>query len=269
VFSGAGITVNGPGIRVALRGLLINGQGGTTGIDFAQGTALTVEDCIVSNMTTVGIDIHAAGSRVYMRNTTVRGAGEGGIGVRAAAAVMLDGVRLLDGAGYGLALTGSGAVATLANGVARANGAAGIVMQPDTGATGQLVVTDSLVTGNYTDGLQTTASGAGGRTDVAVQRSTFARNAGSGIVMMSAASGVTAGAVRQAVITRHESGVGFALVAPSATATATLESSTITYNDQGAGVAGLGVLETRGNSTILHNPSGDLVGPAPVAIVGK
>ncbi len=40
VASGTGITVNAPGATVVLRGLTVNGQGGTTGITFSAGSKL-------------------------------------------------------------------------------------------------------------------------------------------------------------------------------------------------------------------------------------
>src|SRR5258706_80464 len=50
VFTGDGITVNGPGIIVVLRGLSINGQGGGYGIALEQAAHLRIENCVISNM---------------------------------------------------------------------------------------------------------------------------------------------------------------------------------------------------------------------------
>jgi hypothetical protein len=44
VFTGPGITVSGPGIKVALSGLRLIGLGGTIGINFTQGARLAVRD---------------------------------------------------------------------------------------------------------------------------------------------------------------------------------------------------------------------------------
>jgi hypothetical protein len=72
VFSGIGVDVHGTGIAVALRGLTINGQGGTKGISFDLGASLTIEDCEISNMTQSGIFAAAPGSLTTIKNTVVR-----------------------------------------------------------------------------------------------------------------------------------------------------------------------------------------------------
>ena len=50
VFSGDGVVVAGGGIKVVLRGLSINGQGGNRGIFYTLATELVVERCAISNM---------------------------------------------------------------------------------------------------------------------------------------------------------------------------------------------------------------------------
>jgi hypothetical protein len=77
VFSGIGINVHGTGIVVALRGLTINGQGGTRGISFDLGTSLIIEDCEISNMTQAGIFAAASDGLTTIKNTVVRNNGIG------------------------------------------------------------------------------------------------------------------------------------------------------------------------------------------------
>ncbi len=79
VTSGAGITIDGSAIAVTLRGLSVNGQGGTTGILFAQGAALTVEGCEVANLNPsgTGIEIYALGSRTTIQDAVIRNNGAG------------------------------------------------------------------------------------------------------------------------------------------------------------------------------------------------
>ena len=78
VSSGDGIAINGAGIHVVLRGLAINGLGGssTDGIEFIQGAELTVEECEISGMGANGIEV-AAGSAI-VRNTVLRENGAAG-----------------------------------------------------------------------------------------------------------------------------------------------------------------------------------------------
>jgi len=78
VNSGDGITIDGTGIRVVLRGLTITGLGGgtTDGIEFIQGAELTVESCEIAGMGVNGIEV-AAGSTI-VRNTVLRENGAAG-----------------------------------------------------------------------------------------------------------------------------------------------------------------------------------------------
>ena len=56
VFSGTGITINaGVSEKVTLRGLTINGLGGTTGIAFNSGGALYLDGIVVSGFTGVAV----------------------------------------------------------------------------------------------------------------------------------------------------------------------------------------------------------------------
>lgn len=72
VTSGTGITINGSGIVVTLRGLSINGQGGQFGIQFLQGAKLTVESCEISNMALHGIVVKAIDGRAIIQDTVLR-----------------------------------------------------------------------------------------------------------------------------------------------------------------------------------------------------
>jgi hypothetical protein len=127
VASGSGITVDGSGIVVVLRGLTINGQGGDWGIFFNQGTALTVEDCEIANMIRDGIIIGAVDSQARVKNTVVRKNG-------------LDGIR-------GEANSGSIRV-TVANSLIADNGEG--VGADAFGGSVDIVVARSIVTGNTT-----------------------------------------------------------------------------------------------------------------------
>ena len=63
-FSGNnGVTVNAPGAAVVLRGLSINGQGGSVGIALQAAARLRVENCVISKMASNGIEATAAGGR--------------------------------------------------------------------------------------------------------------------------------------------------------------------------------------------------------------
>jgi len=80
-----GIDIDTPGVIVTLKGLTINGQGGNAGIDFSQGTRLTVENCEIANVggsSTAGIFARAPGATVVVKNTLIRDTAYVGIWVK-------------------------------------------------------------------------------------------------------------------------------------------------------------------------------------------
>jgi len=66
---------------VIIRNLTINGTGtsvGLSGINFIAGASLTVEDTLIQNFGTAGINFHPSGNaKLYVNNTTVDRAGDG------------------------------------------------------------------------------------------------------------------------------------------------------------------------------------------------
>jgi hypothetical protein len=124
VFSSTGITIDGSNIIVVLRGLTINGQGGSTGIDFTQGAKLTIEDCEISNVIDDGIYVSAATSTVTITNTVIRDNGSTGVNA------------------------GGGSRVTVANSVVANNGQAGIFASASGGTVTDVMVTHSTITGS-------------------------------------------------------------------------------------------------------------------------
>ena len=67
-FSGNnGVTVNAPGATVVLRGLSINGQGGSVGVRFTAADRLRIESCVISGMASAGVSVAVLVYRV-LRN---------------------------------------------------------------------------------------------------------------------------------------------------------------------------------------------------------
>jgi hypothetical protein len=89
VFSGDGVTVAaGPTDKVVLRGLTINGQGGTNGIRVTSGKETHIEDCTVSNLTQKGILVEG-GAAVHILRSVVRSNGLQGVLVQPSAAIAI------------------------------------------------------------------------------------------------------------------------------------------------------------------------------------
>jgi hypothetical protein len=104
VASGTGITVNAaPADKVVLRGLSVNGQGGSDGIAFVQGAELNIDGCEIANMGANGIVVSAANGNATIRNTISRDNAANGISILGGSArVVLDNVQLTNNGGSGL-----------------------------------------------------------------------------------------------------------------------------------------------------------------------
>ena len=71
--SGTGVTVDGAGINVVIRGLSITNQGGNVGIGFHQGASLHVENCVISGFATQpSVEVNAPSSTTHIIDSIVR-----------------------------------------------------------------------------------------------------------------------------------------------------------------------------------------------------
>lgn len=127
VVSGAGITVNAAAVdKVVLRGLSLNGLGGSIGIAFVQGAQLIIEACEIANMGADGVVVSAANGIVTIKNSTIR-----------------------DNAANGISILGGSARANVYNVQINNNGASGLYAIGNATA----IVSDSIISGNAA-GLQ-------------------------------------------------------------------------------------------------------------------
>jgi Right handed beta helix region len=70
---GAPITVNSGGATVALRGLALNGQGGTQqGIDVIAAARVHIERCLVYGYSLIGVSLESQDTEVFVSDTIVR-----------------------------------------------------------------------------------------------------------------------------------------------------------------------------------------------------
>jgi hypothetical protein len=104
VSSGNGVTVNaGASDKVVLRGLTINGQGGSNGIAFLQGAELNIEDCAIANLGTDGLVVSAANSSVIVKNSVFRDNAANGVSLLGGSVrATLDGIQLINNGASGL-----------------------------------------------------------------------------------------------------------------------------------------------------------------------
>jgi hypothetical protein len=184
VFSGNGVTITaGPSDKVVLRGLTINGQGGSVGIDLVQAARVRVEGCVVSNMASTGVQHSATGAELVVLDTIIRDNAGPGISVSADASTLLDGVRVVHNAGDGLIVTAGSvlSVAVVRNSVLSYNGQGGIAaIRNSYPAKTEVTVDASVIAGNAGDGVFVGGI-ADGQSYTAIARSTIARNGLSGV----------------------------------------------------------------------------------------
>ncbi|MBI3147420.1 MAG: hypothetical protein HYZ17_02770 [Betaproteobacteria bacterium] len=152
VFSGSGITIATASVNVVLRGLTINGLGGTYGVNMTNGASLSIENCVVANFPSsgkYGVFVNTpAALRVIgslFRETHV------GLTVANGATADIVESKFLANYGAGLSVTdnyGSGPVVTTANvhrSVAMSGGAGFEAVANFSGNTMRLHVSDSAV----------------------------------------------------------------------------------------------------------------------------
>jgi len=171
VAGGNAIDINaGQSDAIVLHGLTLNGSGvGANGIVFNSGSILTVQNCVIRNLTGQGIDfVPSTSSSLSVLHTYVGSNGGYGILVQpsGSASAVFDHVEAqYNGAfAYGIALDGhstSGLVnGTVTDSVSSNNGDGFLVLSNGTmGINGNLMVMRSLAANNHT-GLQSSA-GAG------------------------------------------------------------------------------------------------------------
>ena len=158
--------------KVALRGLTLDGQGvGQTGIQFISGASLTVEDCVVRNMSADGLFFVSAGSTLQtlsVSNSYFNDNGAYGIGLATASVgavnAAIDRTVLFGNGDWGLHVDAEGAststlTVAVTDSVAASNVGPGFYVTSNGIATSNLSLTRSLAQGNGI-GIQADKTGA-------------------------------------------------------------------------------------------------------------
>jgi hypothetical protein len=244
VFSGTnGVDINTPGIVVILRGLTINGQGGTHGILFQDGASLLVENCAVGSMLGTGIRIVAAGSsNVFPSQTSIIG-------------------TTLTRNSVGVHLNGGPATVTLSRSSVVGNGIAVEARGTLDAVNSTIEVADSTVANNQ-NGVLAFADVPGATIDAVVTGSVLSSNVNNGIYGSAVAGGTLLVTATGNAIVRNFNGVS---ADGPGTARILLGQNTITRQRQ-TGVSAAGVL-SRGDNTIKDNVAFDVFG-GPMGVLG-
>jgi len=154
--SGAAVTIDENTAKVVLRGLNINGVGGSMGILMTDGIRLTVENSVISGFSGAGIKLSSDSSKVKIVNTTVRGNGAQGIYVTAGD-VDISTSKILDNGHIGVwvfAAGGSNASATVSDTVSSGN-QWGFVSSNNTGTSSRMMLIRVTASGAISSGVQT------------------------------------------------------------------------------------------------------------------
>jgi hypothetical protein len=185
-----GVDVNGSGIAVTLRGLAIRGAAGSNdGIHFAAGAQLRVERCVVENMGGTGISDAAAGGRLSVADTVIRGNSEGVL-VSNTDVATFERATVENNAGDGLflradAVSTPGLRALVADSVVAGNGIQGVLAYQYLANTHvSVTVARTRFAGNGQQDVHASGSGGSGLLHLGVSGSTFA-GVGTGVFVES------------------------------------------------------------------------------------
>ena len=224
VFPGAnGVTIATAGVNVVLRGLTINGQGGNNGISMTAGNSLTVENCVISNVTKDGILVNVA-TNVNIIDTTVRRNGNNGITLQ------------------------NGVTATITRAVVSGNAIFGIYLYGNTPNTLTVDIADSTVDGN-TFGIYGQSSVSNNTVKLSVRDSRIVRNSSSSVV----ATSDNGSSVSLTASNNMVSNNVYGLVAAGAGAKVISTGNTVTGNTSGGFINSGAVFESAGNNTVRDN----------------
>jgi nitrous oxidase accessory protein NosD len=149
--SGPAIGISMPGIDVILRGLSVNGIGGTNGngVQMTAGHSLTIENCVFSNFSSTGVIAALAGAAVRISDSTFRG-NSTGLAVFGGATLDVARSSFKGNIQSGVSV-GDGSTGTVSDSVATGNGLGMWVNSFNADA--RLVVTRSTASNNSSAGL--------------------------------------------------------------------------------------------------------------------
>lgn len=226
----AGITIDAPGAKVALRGLSINGQGGSPGVWMLNGAELHVEGCVISGLVH-GVLIQSGSTSV--KDTIIRDNSQAGVKVaNGAVTAHFDHVRLQNNPGTGIRIdqTSASVRASIRNSVVTDNGNAGILVTADGTALNVVDIDSTEITSNGWVGVEAGifvfVTDGSAKAEVSVANSLIARNRAAGVFSYPT-SGVAHVSVTDSTITGN---YGQGIVTSGAGGTLIASRNTITRN---------------------------------------
>jgi len=247
VFTGTnGIDINTPGVKVALRGLFINGQGGNFGINFLGGAELHIDACTISNMASTGLN--AGAGSVYVHDSLIRNGSAQGV-FASNTSLQIDRTRVEANASDGLDVTMT-AQAQVRDSVIAHNGAGGITVAA--GPLTRLDVDNTTISANGQSGVVVSATSPN-KAEATISRSTIARNGSTGSFDGVIVDGNNAHlSITDSTVTGN---YGEGITAESG-ATVVVSNNIVTKNALHGFFIVLSTFKSRGNNTVEDNFGG-------------
>ena len=266
VFSGAnGVDIAGSGIRVVLRGLAINGQGGDSGISISSGSDVVVDRCTISNLTGAGIEVQLPSQPLRLSvSDSVLSMNQDGVNIQGGAqhvtAVMLR--TRIERSTHSAIVAVNNVDVHVAESIISGS-SIGIGFAAISGVSSSMPVRISVdaihVIDNGSRGIQALASGSG-EASATITRSTIARNGGAGVFAQTTAAGASANVLLSASTVAENTGTGVQSFSSAGFVHVVVSESSV-VNNTGVGLAGTsGTLYTRGNNTLRGNNGAELSG---------
>lgn len=229
VFSGSGVEISTPGVKVVLRGLTFNGMGGIRGIFMTSGASLTVDRCTISNFSGEGLWVGTA-----------------------ATVAVLDSLFTENPAG--VMFQNAGATATVSRSRFLGSINFGLLVNQTTSGTTTVSVSQSEASGSSKgSGFHAFASG-GGATRLDIRDSVASGNASAGFYAAS-----FGGTTQMSVSTSLISGNGYGLYLLGSGATIMAGGNTVTHNKTGIYLSSPAIIESTGDNIVRGNTT-DTIG---------
>lgn len=238
VSSGDGISIGGAGIDVVLRGIVVRGIGGTTGIHIGASNEVHIESVVVSGMLGDGISFDSQNA-VLIKDSLIRDNGGNGV-TQGSGYATYDRVRFERNGSWGLVINSG--VAAVTTSVFHQNLYAGIIMTQ-----GFLSLRDSQVHGHPGGGISVNNAST-----LEIVGCVIEGNIGHGGLEMMAGVATIADT---AILRNQPFGVG--VVSGNGPTLATLNGVTLSHNGKPYVIGASGTLKTMQNNTIEDN---DLAG---------
>ncbi|MBI3147312.1 MAG: right-handed parallel beta-helix repeat-containing protein [Betaproteobacteria bacterium] len=221
VFSGNGVTIATAGVEVTLRGIAINGLGGTNGINMTAGAILTLDKCVIKGFGT-GSGVTVTGvTRVSIIDTLITRSGAG--------------VNVLNGP-----------TVTVSRSHLLSNGH-GILVQNSGGASTTVVAQGVVAADNSSNGVYVTVSTGNARFDA--KDSSFGNNSYAGLEVHTSGGTIKASVANSGI---SDNGT-YGIVATGPNTTLVVRGNTITRNGTGLWQGGTAAFESAGDNVVRSN----------------